>query len=151
FLYALSSDGKLHAMYVSNGEQPNAAIPFLPANANANGLVVVDNVAYAATSNGCGGAPNPVWALGLATKQVTSWKSEGNIAGTAGPAFGPDGTIYIGTDKGDLVALAPKTLNVIATYKSGGSPFVSSPLIFEYKEKPFVAIAAKDGAIHLLP
>src|SRR5262245_15397027 len=34
FLYALSSDGKLHAMYVSNGEQPAPAVPFLPANAS---------------------------------------------------------------------------------------------------------------------
>jgi len=151
FLYAMSSDGKLHAMYVSNGEQPTPAIPFLPANANAGGLAVVDNVAYVATSNSCASAPNGVWALDLATKQVTSWKAGGNLAGTAGPAFGPDGTIYIGTDTGDLVALAPKTLNVIATYKSGGSPFVSSPLVFEYKDKPFVAIAARDGAIHLLP
>jgi outer membrane protein assembly factor BamB len=151
YLYALSSDGKLHAMYVSNGEQPNPPIPFLPANVNATGLTVIDNVAYASTSNACGGAPNGVWALDLVTKQVTSWKAAGNIAGTAGPAFGPDGTIYAGTDAGDLVALAPKTLSVTGTYKSGGSGFTSSPLVFEHKDKPFVAIAAKDGAIHLVP
>ena len=44
FVYALSSDGKLHAMYVSNGDEPNPAVAFLPANANAVGLTVTDGV-----------------------------------------------------------------------------------------------------------
>jgi outer membrane protein assembly factor BamB len=151
YIYTISSDGKLHLMYLSNGHEPNPAIPFLPANANASGLIVIDNVAYVATSNGCGGAPNGVWALDLGTQKVTSWKSAGNLAGSAGPAFGPDGTIYAGSDTGELVALAPKTLQVTATYKSDGAGFVSSPVVFEYRDKPWVAIAGKDGAVHVLP
>jgi outer membrane protein assembly factor BamB len=92
-----------------------------------------------------------VWALDLASKQVTSWKSATSIAGTAGPSFGPDGTIYAGTEGGELVALAPKTLKVISTYSAGAPGFVSSPVIFEIKEKPMVAIASKDGSVHVLP
>jgi outer membrane protein assembly factor BamB len=150
FVYALSSDGKLHAMYVSNGDEPNPAVPFLPPNANAVGLTVTDGVAYAATINGCGGAPNGVWALDLASKQVTSWKSATSVAGTAGPAFGPEGTLYVGTEGGELVALEPKTLKVISAYSAGAPGFASSPVIFEFNSKPMVAIAAKDGSVHVL-
>lgn len=151
YVYALSSDGKLHAMYVSNGDEPNPAIPFLPPNANAVGLTVTGGVAYVATVNGCGGAPNGVWALDLESKQVTSWKSSSSVAGSAGPAFAPDGTIYAGTEGGELVALQPKTLQVKATYNAGAPGFASSPVIFDYKDKTVVAIAAKDGSLHVLP
>jgi outer membrane protein assembly factor BamB len=150
FVYALSSDGKLHAMYVSNGEEPNSPTPFLPANANAVGLTVADGVAYAATINGCGGAPNGVWALDLASKQVTSWKSATSVVGTVGPAFGPDGTLYVGTEGGELVQLEPKTLKVLSTYSAGAPGFASSPVVFEFNSKPMVAIAAKDGSVHVL-
>ena len=150
YVYALSSDGKLHVMYLSNGEEPNPPIAFLPANANAVGLIVVDNVAYAAT-NGCGGAPNGIWALDLETKQVNSWKAPSSVAGSDGFAFGPDGTIYAGTTSGDLVALEPKTLKVTATYHAGAPGFASTPVIFEYADKPMIAIAARDGSIHVLP
>ncbi len=74
-VYALSAGGMLHALYTSNGHDHDAPIPFLPANANAHGLIVVDNVAYVATSNGCGGEPDGVWALDLQTKKVSHWQS----------------------------------------------------------------------------
>jgi hypothetical protein len=38
-------------MYVSNGDEPNPAVPFLPPNANAQGLLVFDDTAYVATIN----------------------------------------------------------------------------------------------------
>ena len=151
YVYALSSDGKLHVMYLSNGEEPDPAIPFLPANANAVGLIVTDNVAYAATINGCGGAPDGIWALDLETKQIVSWKSSTSVAGSDGFAFGPDGTIYVGTVGGELAALEPKTLKVVATYNAGAPGFASTPVIFEFGDKPMVAIAAKDGSVHVLP
>src|SRR5262245_59224596 len=96
FVHALTSDGMFHTMYVSSGVEPEPAIPFLPPNANAQGLIVIDDVAYAATTGGCGGVPDGVWVLDLASKKVASWKpASGKIAGTAGPAFGPDGTVYV--------------------------------------------------------
>ena len=90
YLHVLASDGMMHAMYVSNGEEPEPAVKFLAPNANAQGLIVVDNVAYVTTSGGCGGVADGVWALDLESKQVTSWA--GKVAGTTGPALGPDGT-----------------------------------------------------------
>jgi outer membrane protein assembly factor BamB len=150
YLYLLSADGMLHAMYVSNGEEPNPAEKFLPANADAQGLIVVDNVAYAATVHGCGGVPDRVWALDLQSKEVSSWKAgSGGIAGTGGPAFGSDATVYITTGDGVLMSLEPKTLRPKEAYNAG-APFTSSPVVFPYKNKALIAAATKDGKIHLV-
>jgi outer membrane protein assembly factor BamB len=147
---SLSSDGMFHANYVSNGDEPNPAIRFLPANANSQGLIVVDNVAYVATAGGCGGVPNGIWALDLAGNAVTSWKpATGEVAGSAGPAFGPDGTLYVATTRGDLVSLEAKTLKVKDVYIAG-QELTSSPVIFPYKEKALLAVTTKDGRIQLL-
>jgi hypothetical protein len=150
--YVLTSDGALQSVYVSNGADSEEPMKFLPANANAQGLIVADNVAYAATVNGCGGVANGVWALDLASKEVTSWKSGASSpVGSTGPAFGPDGTLYVATAGGDpsLVALEPKSLKLKDSYPSG-SDFTSSPVVFDYKGKILLATAAKDGSIRLL-
>ncbi|MCI0388537.1 MAG: PQQ-like beta-propeller repeat protein [Acidobacteria bacterium] len=152
-VYALSSDGMLHTMHLSNGDDYEPPVKFLTPNANAHGLIIIDNIAYVVTEGGCGGAPNGMWALDLASKQVTTWKA--NISGSAGPAFGPDGTIYVGTRAGEelpfsLVALEPKTLKVKGWYTAGKQEFTSSPVIFEYKGKTLIAAATKDGRVHLL-
>src|SRR6185295_4233229 len=89
YVLALTGDGKLHSLWVSNGNEPNPAVPFLPPNANASGLIAYGNTAYASTSNGCGGVDNGVWALDLSTKKVSHWKTAA-IAGAAGPAVRPD-------------------------------------------------------------
>jgi len=150
FLDVLSADGMLHRLYVSNGEEPSSPIPFLDRGANATGFIVVDNVAYVATSQGCGGIPNGIWALDLASKQTVHWTTDGDVAGDEGPAFGPDGTLYVATTTGQLVALQPKTLQVKASYPSGSPAFTTSPLFFEHKMKAMVAAATSDHRLHLV-
>jgi hypothetical protein len=144
YLNALSSDGAFHNLYISNGEEPEPPIRFLPPKANASGLIVVDNVAYVVTSGNCGGVPDGVWALDIATKTVTSWKGT-----NAGTAFGPDGTVYTTTSAGEIVALDAKTLSRKESY-SAGQPFASAPLVFEHQGKALIAATAKDGSVHLL-
>jgi outer membrane protein assembly factor BamB len=149
-VHSLSSDGMFHANYVSNGDEPDPAIRFLPANANAQGLIIVDNVAYVSTVGGCGGVPNGLWALDLASKAVTSWNpNDGEVAGSAGPAFGPDGNLYVSTTGGDLVSLEAKTLKVKDVYRAGQG-LTSTPVLFQYKDKAMIAATTKDGRIHLL-
>jgi len=155
FLDAISSDGMFHSMYISNGEEPAPPVAFLPANANAHGLIVLDNVAYAATSGNCGGAPNGLWALDIASKEVAHWTPDtGDVAGSAGATFGPDGVAYVATTGGELVALEPKTLQVKATYHSDSRLFVSSPVVFEYNSESskatMIAAATGDGRLHLV-
>jgi outer membrane protein assembly factor BamB len=152
-VYALSGDGMFHSMHMSNGADYEPPVKFLPPGANANGLIIVDNIAYVVTEGNCGGAANGVWALDLISKQVTTWKA--NVAGIAGPAFDGDGMLYVATGSGggspnSLVALDPKTLSVEGWYKAGAQEFSSSPVVFEYRGKTLIAATTKDGRVHLL-
>ena len=150
FIYAVAGDGMLHSVYISNGIEPEPPIRFLPPNSNAQGLIILDGVAYAATP-GCNGAPGGILALDIATKQVRSWQpSSGTISGSAGPAFGPDGTAFAATSGGEVVALAPGNLQVKDTWTAGGQSFTSSPVVFPWKGRNLVAAATNDGRIVLL-
>ena len=148
YAYFLTGDGKFHFLYVSNGDEPNPAIDFLPPGANAQGLIVFEKVAYVTTVNGCGGVDNGLWSLDLETRQVKHWKTAG-VVGTAGYAFGPDGTIYVsGAD--EVAALDLKTLAVKGSFKPSGLQFTSSPVVFEFKGKDLLAVTTNDGAMHAI-
>jgi outer membrane protein assembly factor BamB len=146
---AISSDGMFHSLYVSNGEEPAPAIPFLPANVSARQLTVVNNIAYAGISQACDGAVNAIWAVDLASKEVAHWTAGADIAGS-GFAFGHDATLFAATTGGDLVALDPKTLEVRNTYKADGQSFSAAPVIFEYKSRAVIAVPTREGQVHLV-
>ena len=148
YVHAITADGKFHSLYVSNGEEPNPPLDFLPANAHAAGLYIFDNTAYVATLNGCGGVEAGIWALNIADKKVTHWKAPANVAGTMGFAVGPEGVIYVAAGS-QLFALEPGTLSVRATY-NGGKQFTSSPVVFEFQKRDLIAAATADGRLHLL-
>ena len=165
-LWVVSADGMLHALYISNGQDAKPAVRFLPAGAHATGLMLVDNVIYAATSGNCGGAPNGIWAMdtSAATPTVMHWSTNGGgIAGTVGPALGSEGTVYAATLDGDyspaafsdsVVALDQKTFTMKDWFTPGKSEFSSSPVVFTHKngdkEEDLVAVANKDGKLYLL-
>jgi outer membrane protein assembly factor BamB len=144
YLTVVSSDGALHYMYISNGEEPNPPVRFLAPNANVGDVTQVDDVAYAVTSGNCGGVADGVWAYDQESKNVVSWKGE-----SAGTAFGPDGTVYVTTAAGDLLALDAKTLAKKASY-SAGQAFSSAPVVMERGDKALIAAATKDGAIQVV-
>jgi outer membrane protein assembly factor BamB len=151
-IYALASDGMLHSMHLSGGQEYQPPIRFLPPGANASGLIIVDGKAYAVTSQSCNGVANGLWAYDFEIQQTSTWK--GNVVGSAGAAFGPDGVIYVATGAGEgaansIVAIDPKTLQTKSAYKAD-SEFASSPVVFEYKGKTLVAAAAADGSLHLV-
>lgn len=145
----LGADGKFHSLYVSNGEEPKSPIAFLPGGANTHGLTVFDNNAYVATTNGCGGADNGIWSLNVNSGQVNRWKAPSDIAGSAGPAVRPDGTLFVTTTGGELVALEEGTLKQKASYSTGGPKFTSSPVMFSFNERDLIAAASNDGRLHL--
>jgi len=149
-VYVLSTDGMLRTLNVMNGADAEPPLRFLPPYANARGLIVVDDVAYVATSRGCGAASDAVWALDLGTHRVTTWRAPGRVAGAVGPAIGPDGTIYVTTSAGQLVALEQRTLKLRGTYRSGGPGFSSSPVIFDRGGRLLIAASSRDGRIRLL-
>ncbi|MBI1760895.1 MAG: hypothetical protein HYR56_05595, partial [Acidobacteria bacterium] len=150
---ALASDGMLHSLHLSNGAEAAPPARFLPPNANANGLIVVDQTAYVVTTGACGGVANGVWALNQETRQVTSWK--GNVTGAVGAAFAGNSTLYVATGGGgdaanSLVALEPASLKVKSSFSAGNQEFSSSPVVFEHKGKTLVAAATTNGSIHIL-
>ncbi len=149
-LDVVGRDGMLHSVYVSNGEGPDAPVRFVSANTHLVGLMVVDNVAYAAAGQGCDAAPNELVALDLQSKQLAAFRPDsGSIAGADGFAMGPDGTVYAATTAGDLIALEPKTLQRKQVYRAG-QPFATSPVLFQHGEQTWIAAATQDGRIHLL-
>jgi len=152
YAVALAADGALHPMWISNGHEASAAIPFLPAGANAAGLISTGGFTYASTFAGCNGVDSGVWAIDMVSKKVNTWKApaKGGVVGTAGQAHGPDGSAVVATASGELFVLAPKTLEPKGSYKSGGSPFTSSPVIFEFKGKNLAAATTADGRLHLI-
>ncbi len=162
-MYALASDGMLHQLSVQTGKdvvmQP---VQFVPPNALASGLILVDNMLYTSTANDCGGAPNGVWAIDLGSpeKTITSWKATGSsVAGSAGPTIGIDGTIYVATTDGanssssytnSVVALEPKTLKLRDYFTEPKADFSASPLVFQHMGKDLIAAAGRDGRIYIL-
>jgi hypothetical protein len=120
----------------------------------------VDTTLYATTTGNCGGAPNAVWAIDLASegKPVVSWKSNGGpIVGRL--AFATNGTILVavgpGTVTGDgkvnaIVSLDPRTLQVKDWFTQPGVEFVTGPSVFKQGEREVVAAATKDGKVLLL-
>ncbi|MBS1812441.1 MAG: PQQ-like beta-propeller repeat protein [Acidobacteria bacterium] len=146
-IYALASDGMLHSMHLSGGQEYQPPIKFLPPGANANGLIVVNGKAFAVAANSCNGVANGLWAYDFEAKQVQTWKGE--VVGSAGAAFGGDGTAYV-TTKNGVTAIDPKTLEAKGSYSASGQEFSSSPVVFEFKGKTMIAAATKTGSVHLL-
>jgi outer membrane protein assembly factor BamB len=172
-VYAVSSGGLLHFLNPHIGEDIQPPVKFLSPGAKVSGLIQVDNVLYAGTADNCGGTPNGVWAMDLASEKrpVTRWGSGATLAGTTGPAFGLDGTVFVATGSSNLGSASPKpgtagasggrqlSHSVVAleakTLKQRDSftattPFVTSPMVFSLKDRDVVAAANSDGQIYLL-
>jgi len=162
-VYAIGGDGMFHQLSVQTGRDVvTRPVKFLPSNSHASGLIVVDDVLYTSTMNECGGTPNGVWAIHLtdSDQAIASWKTGGpNVVGSAGPTIGTDGTIYVATGDGpdsstsyanSIVALEPKTLKLRDYFTQPKTGFVSSPLVFQYKNKDLIVAGGKDGRLYIL-
>jgi hypothetical protein len=160
-IYVVASDGFARTINPHNGADRVPPVPFLPANARSSDVIFVDGVLYASTSNECAATPNGVWAidLGSETRKVVSWKTNGgSVAGSAGPAFGPDGTLFVAVGNGALgpgsysnsvVALEPRTLKVKDAFTQPGADFSSSPVVFRHKDKDLLVVSGNDGRLYL--
>jgi hypothetical protein len=124
-IFAVSSDGKLHVLNTSTGDDQSPTLNFLPANAKASSLTVFDGAIYTTTSGGCGGAPDGVWTIDLSAPEphvATFALDGGGASGLGGLAVGSDGTVYVQSGS-KLLALTPKMRP-----RSLGSPLSRCPL-----------------------
>jgi hypothetical protein len=161
-VFVVASDGYARVLNPHNGADRVPAVPFIPANSKASGVIYVDGVLYTTTSNGCGATPNGVWAIDLAseTKKAVSWRTNGgNVAGSSGLTFGTDGTIFAAVGDGPsaagafsnaIVALEPKTLKLKEAFTQPGADFNTSPVVFRHKDKDLMAVSGNDGRLYLL-
>ena len=154
FVFSVAADGLLRALIPDTGDLGAVPVRFLPPNATATGLVFADGFVYAATVNGCGGAPTAVYAMDFMaeTRPVTIWESDG--ASIAGLALGMDGTVYVALGSGpsdyanSVLALDGRTLKV-KDWLRLDSPFNSTPIIFSDGGKTYVA-ATSDTSLYVL-
>src|SRR6185436_15363374 len=99
-VYAISSDGRLHRLNVSTGDDIVQPVQVLPANSRASNLMMVNNTIYAVTSPACNLTQNAVWAIDLTVdppKASSFALNAEEVAGSAGPVIGADGTAYVQT------------------------------------------------------
>jgi outer membrane protein assembly factor BamB len=160
-VYAISSGGQLHTLNPQTGDDLTPPVKFLPPNAKAVGAVLIDQTVYVSTRDGCGSAPNGVYALDLSSnpKQLTQWEAKGaNVVGAAGLTFGTDGNMFVATDGGAaansndanaVVALDRQTLKP-KDWFSPGTAFAASPVAFQYKGKHLIVAANTDGRLYVL-
>ena len=172
-LWTIGSDGLLRTLRVSDGGPVEPPIPFLPPNARPSSLVYVDGLVYTSTSNGCGNAPNAVWGIDLLSpeKKVAKWETGGaNVAGMAGVTLGTSGIVYAATGvqpppsrpwlapagpaaatyANSVVALDRITLEVKDWFTRDKADFNTTPVVFRYKSKDYLAVTGNDGRLYLL-
>ena len=151
-VYVISSDGRLHRLNTSTGDDTVQPVKVLPSNASISSLNLVDNTIYAVTSHDCNGAPNAVWAIDLAAEppKAISYALTGNGSGSGGVAAGTSGAVYVQTSE-KLLALNAKDLQLKQSFDvPGASSEAASPLIFQQGDRELIATSGKDGRLYLV-
>jgi outer membrane protein assembly factor BamB len=154
-VFAISSDGRLHRLNTSTGDDMTPPVSVLPANARIAGLNMIGNVIYAVTSQGCNGAQDAVWAIDLSggTPSVASFDlNGGNAWGLGGPVVGTDGTVYVQTSS-SLLSLSPKDIRLKHSFpipSANSKSSTPSPAVFAYGNRDLIVMATTDGRFLLL-
>jgi len=170
-LYAVSSDGFLHVLNSSTGEDLIPAVRFVPADAKVTSLNIRDNIVYATTGDNCDGFQNALFAIDLLSpeKTVASFvPTAGGFSGTAGTAIGNDGVIYVqvvyapgdtlGHYHDTVVALTPRDLKVKDYFTPRGKPINReaaampgiTPVVFSYMGRDVLVAGGRNGRLYVL-
>ncbi len=170
-LYAVSSDGYLHVLNSSTGQDLLPSVKFLPPGARVTSLNVQENVVYATTGGNCDGFRNALFALDLLSneKKVAIFVPQGGgFSGIDGTAIGNDGTVYVevsyapgdslGHPHDTILALTPKDLKVkdyfTPSEKENDKETLAAPgitpMVFSIRGRDFVVAGGRDGRVYLL-
>jgi outer membrane protein assembly factor BamB len=170
--YTVSSDGYLHVLNSSTGQDLIPSFRFVPPNAKVTSLNLRDNIVYATTADNCDGYQNALFALDILSpdKKVNSFVlPQGGFAGTGGTAIGNDGTVYVQvafpSEKqprhyyDTVVALTPKDLKVKDYFTVSNKPLKEgkdgaaagiTPVVFSFPNRDLVLAGGRDGRLYLL-
>jgi outer membrane protein assembly factor BamB len=172
-LYVLASDGYLHIMDLTSGEESDPPIRVLSRPyGKPYGLNIVGDVIYTITGQGCGGVNNALYAINLKNRKVTeSSPPQAGLWGVAGAAVGQDGTVYFESGDGPYDAAAGKLSTSVEaftfsddrlTLKDYYSPtnhvwltrrdldMNVTPVVFPYKGRDVVVCSGKEGRYFVL-
>jgi len=172
-LYVLTSDGYLHIMDLSTGNDSDPPVQILAfPYGKAYGLNLVHGIVYTITGQGCGGVPNALYAFNTTNRKVSiSSPPQSGLWGTAGPAVGSDGTIYFESGDGPYDAAAGKLSTSVEgftfsddqlTLKDYYSPsnhvwltrrdldMNVTPVVFPYKGRDLIVASGKEGRYFVL-
>ena len=173
FLYVLGTDGYLHILDLSTGDETKPPMQMLPAAyGKPYGLNLKDNVVYTATGQGCYGVPNKLYAVDLTNgKAFSSPVRQGGIFGTAGPSIGTDGTIYLETGDGPYNPATGQLSTTVQAYTSSSDTLTLkdyytpvnhewltirdldmdvTPVVFPYEGRDLLVGSGKEGRYFLM-
>jgi outer membrane protein assembly factor BamB len=172
-VYVISTDGKLHALNIVNGEDRFPPKQFVPPYSKNWSLNSYSNFIYTTTSQGCGHTTSGVWGMDVNSpdKPVISFQAEpngGGIWGRGGASISTKGTIYAETGDGafdpatnkygDTLLALSQGLDLRDFYTPANAAYLTrkdldmgnmTPIIFPYKETQLIAGSGKEGAIFL--
>jgi outer membrane protein assembly factor BamB len=153
-LYVLTSDGYLHIMDLSTGNDSDPPIQVLAMPyGKAYGLNLVKNVLYTVTGQGCGGVPNALYAVNLENRKVTiSAPPQAGLWGTAGPAVGSDGTSV------EAFTFSNDQLSLKDYYSPSNHVWLTrrdldmnvTPVVFPYEGRDLIVASGKEGRYFVL-
>ena len=172
-VYAIASDGKLHALNITDGEERIVPIQFVPPFSKNWSLNIADDVLYTSTSQDCNGARSGVYAMDLKTHKVTFFqasKGGAGIWGRAGVAVSESGMVFAGTGDGmydsgkanypdTILQLSAKDLKLVDYFTPVNHNYLTrkdldmgslSSTVFQWKGREIVATGGKEGVVYLL-
>jgi len=172
-LYVLASDGYLHTLDLSSGDDTDPAIQVLSLPyGKPYGLSLVGDVVYTITGQGCGGVPNALYAVDLKSRKVIqSSPPQAGLWGVAGAAVGSDGTIYFESGDGPYDAAAGQLSTSVEAFtfandqlrlKNYYSPsnhewltrrdldMNVTPVVFPFEGRDFLVGSGKEGRYFLM-
>jgi outer membrane protein assembly factor BamB len=173
-IMAVSWDGRLHQLNVSDGEDVAPPAKFMPPNGKPYALNLWQGVLYTHTAQGCGGNPNFAYAYDLATQRVGTWgPAGGGMWGRTGPALSKESVMYTGTGDGrwdpetgsfgnGVVGLkqnkTTKALELEDYFAPPNAEWLYSrdldmqvtPAIFDYKGKELMVTGSKECRVFLM-
>jgi hypothetical protein len=174
-VYTISSDGKLHALDIHNGEDKAPPIQFVPAFSKNWSLGLYHNVLYTTTSQGCNGAKSGVYSmdLGSADKKVSFFQAStggAGVWGRAGAVISPTGFVYAQTGDGEynpsagkfpdtILQLSTRDLKLVDYFTPTNHSYLTrkdldsgsmSAVYFKFKNWELLGSGGKEGVISLL-
>jgi outer membrane protein assembly factor BamB len=172
-VYAISSDGKLHVLNITDGEERIVPIQFVPPFSKNWSLNLADDILYTSTSQDCNGARSGVYAMDLNTHKINFFqasKGGAGIWGRAGVAVSEGGMAFAGTGDGmydafkgsfpdTILQLSAKDLKLVDYFTPVNHNYLTrkdldmgslSSTVFPWKGREIVATGGKEGVVYLL-